>query len=76
MIVNWILTVLTFTMGFVLGALYRNPENQREIKKRIRKLRKKDLGAIDRPTAESIKMRGTVEEKTEKAMEDTLEEIL
>jgi hypothetical protein len=83
MIVTWILFVLTFMLGYILGTL-RVEENREELSKRLgvtirkgkRAILKERIGAIQKPSAEELAKRGTKLEETEQAIEDTLEDVL
>ncbi len=77
MIITWIITIITFFLGYGLATFHHNPDTfKTSVNKIKRKIKKVELGTIKRPTAEDIRKRGTPEEETEDAMSDTLKEIL
>ena len=60
-------------MGYALAVYNYEPQ---KIKKLTRKFRKKQVGAVKRPTAQELKRKGTLQEETEKAMDKTFKKIL
>ena len=77
MITTWIITIITFLLGYGLAVFHYEPEIfKTSLRKIKRKLRKPDLGSIQRPTAEQLRKKGTKLEETEKVMDDTFKKIL
>ena len=74
-IITWLLTLLAFYIGYVIGIKARS-ENPLDFK--IPKIRKKKrkLGAVPKLSVTELEKKGTRLEETEKAMEETLDEIL
>lgn len=75
MIITWIITIITFFLGYGLAEYKNNPEQVKASFKKLR-IKKPQLGGVKRPTAQELVKRGTRQEETEKAMEDTFEKIL
>lgn len=75
MITTWIITIITFFLGYGLAVFHYEPDKFKSSIEKAKKKAKK-LGVIKRPTAEDIRKRGTVEEAGEQAMEDTFEQII
>ena len=74
--IYFIIFTLNLLLGFVLGYTKAKPETFQEVKQKIIKTEKPKLGVVKRPTAEQIRKRGTKEEETEAAMEETLDKVL
>lgn len=73
----WLITIVTFFIGYALAKYEKNPEPiKRGIRVIKRKIKGQRLGGIKNLTAEEMRKKGTRLEETEKAMEETLDNVL
>ena len=70
--------IVNILIGFFLGQIKSNPQILDGIQDKIKdKFKiKTQVGIANRPTAEELRKRGTVDEKGDQAMEATLERTL
>lgn len=80
MITTWVITIITFLIGYRLGAISNDPEKLEELElkknKLVRKITRKEIGAVTPMTPRERDLQGTRREATEKAMEELLDEVL
>ena len=76
MLIYFITYTLTLILGFVFGYLASKESVDKVYKATKQKISHQEVGIVKRPSAERLRKRGTLEEETEKAMEETLEKIL
>lgn len=74
LLVNWVLFILTFMIGYVLGHYRSNPEKLQDLAlKIIKKVKRVDVGAVNKPPVPEQLKRGTRLEAEEKEMEKLIE---
>jgi len=74
--IDFITYTLTLLIGFAFGYLANKESVEKAYKETRQKLSKQEVGIVNRPSAERLRKRGTLEEETEKAMTETLEKVL
>ena len=70
--------IVNILIGFFLGSIKSNPQTLEDIQSKLKDnfKNKPKVGVINRPSAEDLRKRGTIDEKGDKAMEETLERTL
>lgn len=78
MLLNWILTITTFLLGYYLGSKRSIKDDFATLQKSVRKaVEKDDIGPIRRPSAEKLyKMANPHIAAEEEAMRKTLEKTM
>ena len=73
----FIITVISFSLGFFLSLLLDKNDKFESVVEKVSTLKSEPpkVGLIDRPTAEEVRKRGTIEEETEEAMASELRKI-
>ena len=74
--IDFITYTATLLIGFAFGYLANKESVERAYKATRQKIGRQAVGIVKRPSAERLRKRGTLEEETEQAMEETLEKIL
>lgn len=75
--IYFITYTITLLLGFALGYFKFHEEHGTLNVNKVKQFFKKTaIGAVKRPTAETIKKRGTIQEETEKVMEETFDQLL
>ena len=77
MIIVWILTIITFLIGYTIGLNSSDIKEKLEEKVRpiIRKVRGQKIGAVNPLTSREFNIKGTKLEETEKAIQEDLDKI-
>lgn len=71
----WLITNLSIAFGIGISIVISDEEKLKKVTDKFKK-QPKGLGAVNKPSHAEIIKRGTVQEETERAMEDTLDEII
>ena len=80
MLLTWFITIITFLIGYTLGALSVSPEKKEQlnqsVQRVIRRVKNKKIGAIDPLSPREMDIKGTRLEETERTMEEDLDNVL
>jgi flavodoxin len=76
-LLDWMMTMITFFLGFALGYFLRQPEEFKEAVRSVRqRIQKMELGAVGKLPPEEMAKEGTKLKETEEAMEELLKDRL
>lgn len=74
-ILGFIITVISFILGVTFCLYFSKSDTFERIADRIPKKKEPTIGLIERPDAETIRKRGTLEEETEEEMSKVLRKV-
>jgi len=72
----WLLFTLNFSFGYILGSKAVTKDKIRTLYQNIKDSRKHTSGVVRKLTPAERRIKGTVQQETEDAMTDTLDQLL
>lgn len=77
LIVAFLITIISFLLGVLVALFFSKNDTIERVQERIDNFRHKEplIGLVERPSAEDLRRRGTIEEETEEEMSRQLKKL-